>query len=209
MSDSAPLNAGRKSAYVARNRAALLRATQQVLAEHGMAATVELVAVRAEIAVSTIYKHFENKEALFEAAFIDALLEWEKWTENSLQSVTDPAERLVFPMRLMLKVPETHPVFASLIAKNPLEFLMAVPRADLGLESALGELARTDAISTHELKVRATNMIRILTTTMIELCTNPRYHNDDARTSISIGLEILGFSTTDIDDLMSRPLPAT
>ena len=207
MSDSTPLNAGRKSAYVARNRAALLRATQQVLAEHGMAATVELVAERAEIAVSTIYKHFENKEALFEAAFIDALLEWEKWTGNSLQSVTDPAERLVFPMRLMLRVPETHPVFARLIAKNPLEFLMAVPRADLGLESALGELARTGGISTHELKVRATNMIRILTTTMIELYTNPHYRNDDARTSISIGLEILGFSRGDIDDLMSRPLP--
>ena len=208
MSDSKRQQTGRKSAYVARNRAALLRATQNVLAEHGMAATVELVAERAEIAVSTIYKHFENKEALFEAAFIEALLEWEKWTENSLQTVEDPAERLVFPMRLMLKVPETHPVFASLIAKNPLEFLMAVPRTDLGLESALSELARTGAISTHELTVRATNMIRILTTTMIELCTNPRYQLNDAQTSVSIGLEILGFSTTDIDNLMSRPLPS-
>lgn len=207
MSDSKSINTGRKSAYVARNRAALIKATQEVLAEHGLVATVELVAERAQIAVSTIYKHFDNKEALFEAAFIEGMLEWEKWAQSTLLTVTNPAERLVFPMRLMLKVPETHPIFAKLIARNPLEFLLAVPQTDLGLEKAMGELAGSSTISIDELKARATNMIRILTTTMIELCTNPQVSIEEARRSIAIGLELLGFTRDDIKDLMSRPLP--
>mgnify|MGYP003844964941 CR=1 FL=1 len=40
-----PPNAGRKSAYVARNRAALLRATQQLLAEVGPDASIDQFAI--------------------------------------------------------------------------------------------------------------------------------------------------------------------
>jgi protease II len=85
MSDSVMPNGGRKSAYVARNRAALLRATQETLAEHGSSATVELVAEHAQMAVSTIYKHFPNKEVLFETAFLAGMTEWEEWGDPRIE----------------------------------------------------------------------------------------------------------------------------
>ena len=52
---------GRKSAYVARNRTAIIKAAQEVLASDGSDATVESVAVLAEMSISTIYKHFPNR----------------------------------------------------------------------------------------------------------------------------------------------------
>jgi AcrR family transcriptional regulator len=61
-------NAGRKSAYVARNRRALLLATQRVLSTIGPEATIDEVAAQAQVAVSTIYQHFESKELLFSTA---------------------------------------------------------------------------------------------------------------------------------------------
>ena len=51
---------GRKAAYVARNRAALIKSAQAIFAELGGAATIEEVAAHAEVAVSTVYKHFET-----------------------------------------------------------------------------------------------------------------------------------------------------
>ena len=63
---------GRKSAYVARNRAAILNATLVVLAEHGKEATVEQVAEQAQMALSTVYKHFKNKEELVIETILDS-----------------------------------------------------------------------------------------------------------------------------------------
>ena len=95
-----PPNVGRKSAYVARNRAALLRASQRVLAEIGPEASIDQFAEAAEISVSTIYKHFDNKEALIAAAYIEAFHDWELWADEQLKGIDDPLEDLVMPMRL-------------------------------------------------------------------------------------------------------------
>ena len=51
---------GRKSAYVARNRAAILRAALSVFARDGVDATMEDVADEAQVAMSTVYKHFKD-----------------------------------------------------------------------------------------------------------------------------------------------------
>jgi AcrR family transcriptional regulator len=57
-----PPELGRKAAYVARNREALLKSTQEVLAIKGEMVTIEDIAEHAEVAVSTIYKHFKDKD---------------------------------------------------------------------------------------------------------------------------------------------------
>ena len=56
---------GRQAAYSARNRAALIKAGQEVLAEIGPQATIEQLADHAQVSPTTIYKYFENKENFF------------------------------------------------------------------------------------------------------------------------------------------------
>ena len=207
MSESKSPETGRKSAYVARNRAALLRATQEVLAEHGTSATVELVADKAEIAVSTIYKHFPNKEALFDAALIGAMLEWEEWTQSVISQTTDPLERLIFPMRLMVKVPQTHPTFAHIVARNPSAFIQAVPRVDFGLGPTAFDLQSLKLLNADKIEKRIKNLIMVLTLTFVELYTNPELTEDKAIAGISVALEMLGLTSKQIEKLMSAPLP--
>ena len=55
---------GRQAAYSARNRAALIKHAQEVLAEVGPSATIEQLASHAQVSPTTIYKYFANKEVL-------------------------------------------------------------------------------------------------------------------------------------------------
>ena len=130
-----PANAGRKSAYVARNHAALVRASQRVLAEIGPEASIDQFAEAAEVSVSTIYKHFENKDALIEAAYLDAFHEWEVWTDALIEGIKDPLTELVTPMRMFLRVKKTHPLYAAMSARN----LSDLPKYFHGTEEGLIE----------------------------------------------------------------------
>ncbi|MBF8193070.1 TetR/AcrR family transcriptional regulator [Nonomuraea sp. K274] len=67
-----------------RNRAALVDAARQVLAERGVDAPLEAVAKRAGVAIGTLYRHFPERGDL-----IDAILD-EKvaaWTELARQAM--------------------------------------------------------------------------------------------------------------------------
>lgn len=123
----APEN-GRKGAYVLRNRAALLKSTQEVLASIGPSATIDEVAEHAQISVSTIYKHFNNKEVLFTAAFLTAFADWEAWQQEILKSYKDDLELLVIPMRLFVRMTTTHPHYAEMISKNFEAISLIIPQ---------------------------------------------------------------------------------
>jgi AcrR family transcriptional regulator len=200
-------NTGRKSAYVARNRLALLKATQIVLAEHGPSATIEMVAEAAEIAVSTIYKHFDHKEVLFETALISAMKEWEEWALGTLAEVSDPYERLVFPLRLQAKLRVTHPVFANILAHNTADFIKAVPLANFGIERAAMDLQAAQIIDAENIDVRMQNLVKIITLTMVEMCSDMEMTEENALLRFSIGLEMLGLPPKKIKSLFSAPLP--
>lgn len=102
-----PENTGRKAAYVARNRLALLRSTQEILAIKGEAVTIEDIAEHAEVAVSTIYKHFKDKDALIGATLLWGFKSWEEWALKQVVEIDDPLEQLVTPMRLFVRVNKT------------------------------------------------------------------------------------------------------
>jgi len=207
MSVSAAPSGGRKSAYVARNRAALLRATQETLAEHGSSATVELVAEHAQMAVSTIYKHFPNKEVLFETAFLAGMTEWEEWALSIVSSTTDSLERFVLPMRLLIKVPQTHPLFARTVALNPDVLIASVPKMNFGLGPEAFDLQGKRLIKVDDLSLRIKNLIMVLTLTFVEVCINSELTEEKALAGISVALEMLGLTSKQIEKLMSTPLP--
>lgn len=62
-----------------RNREAILEAAFAIFAEHGINAPLELVAARAEVSRTTLYRNFEDREALAMAVFERNLAELENY----------------------------------------------------------------------------------------------------------------------------------
>ena len=57
-------------ADAAKNRQRILDAAAEVFATKGVAVPIDLVAAQAGVGVGTLYRHFPNKEALFEAIVV-------------------------------------------------------------------------------------------------------------------------------------------
>ena len=115
----------RQAAYTARNKANLVQAAQQVLAEIGPTATIEEISTFAEVSPTTIYKYFANKEILFSEALSQIWSDWVAWSyggknpSESLEVVIDSARKLFW-------IKQTHPLFAKILhntLSNP-EFII-------------------------------------------------------------------------------------
>ena len=98
-----PAPGGRQAAYSARNRAALIKAAQEVLAEVGPSATIEQLAAHAQVSPTTIYKYFANKEVLFAEAFSQLWEEWINWS-NETKSPGEPLEMVVDTGRKLFRM---------------------------------------------------------------------------------------------------------
>ena len=81
---------GRKSAYVARNRVAIINAALEVFAENGLHTTMDQVAEASGMAMSTVYKHFKDKDELVATVLIEKFIEWEAWVTEKNAKHTDP-----------------------------------------------------------------------------------------------------------------------
>ena len=202
-----PANAGRKSAYVARNRAALLRASQRLLAEVGPEASIDQFAEAAEISVSTIYKHFENKDALIEAAYIEAFHDWELWTDEHLMGLSDPLEELILPMRLFLRIKKTHPLYAAMSARN----LANIPRYFHGTEEGLiehvDELIKKKIIQIDSPAIRIRSISACILAGLADQLLNPAAKEADADATVEVILSILGISPAKAKKLAHSPMP--
>ena len=202
-----PANAGRKSAYVARNRAALLRATQQLLAEVGPDASIDQFAEAAEISVSTIYKHFENKEALIAGAYIDAFHDWELWADELLKEIDDPLEELVTPMRLFLRLKQTHPLYAAMSARNLADLPRYFHGTEEGLNEHIGELIKKKIIEIDSPAIRIRSISACITAGLADQLLNPAATEKDADATVEVVLSILGISPAKAKKLAHGPLP--
>ena len=202
-----PANVGRKSAYVARNRAALLRASQRLLAEVGPDASIDQFAEAAEISVSTIYKHFENKDALISAAFIDAFHEWELWADEQLKGVEDPLEDLVLPMRLFLRVKKTHPLYAAMSARNLPDLPKYFHGTEEGLIEHIAELMKAKIIEIESPAIRIRSISASLLAGLADQLLNPAATEKDADATVEVILSILGISPAKAKKLAHGPMP--
>ena len=198
---------GRKAAYFARNRAALISATQVPLGDKGWTATIDEVAEHAGVSVSTVYKHFETKELLFESCISEAWNEWEQWAFALVAESKDPLEQLVLPMRLMVRTYKTHPTFAKMYATNLGQVAELVPTFTKNLGLHLRRLAASGSISIDHPDTRINNMKAILLRAFEEHVKNPKGKVADADLAIELGLPILGIAPAKARALMELPLP--
>lgn len=190
--DKPEVNTGRKAAYVARNRAALLKSTQEILAIKGEGVTIEDIAEHAQVAVSTIYKHFKDKDALISATILWGFKSWEEWALEQVVDIDDPLEQLVTPMRLFVRANRTHPHhaqsvvnFFGLITKFALEVQM-------NLENHIQLLNKLKILEVPSPAVAAKNIFAIMSFTIIDQTTNPKASIADADKAICSALSMLG-----------------
>jgi AcrR family transcriptional regulator len=198
---------GRKAAYVMRNREALLRSTQEVLAEKGQAVTIEDIADHAQVAVSTIYKHFSDKEALISATMLWGFAEWMSEVQSLGDHLEDPLEKLVLPMRLFVRVNSTHPHHA----RNMVNFLeittQFLPVLESGLSEHIQELARAKLLICDEPDVAARNLQAVLLSTVVNQVTNKKAKVEDADASIRVALRMVGISEAKARKLTESKIP--
>jgi len=191
---SPPEITGRKAAYVARNRLALLRSTQEILAIKGDAVTIEDIAEHAQVAVSTIYKHFKDKDSLIGATMLWGFKTWEEWALEQVADIEDPLEQLVTPMRLFVRANETHPDHA----KSLVNFFGLISKYALQVQENLSVhielLMKIKVLDTENSAAAARNIFAIMTFTLMEQTTNPKAKISDADKAIRAALSMLGIN---------------
>ena len=193
--DSSPVvNTGRKAAYVARNRLALLKSTQEILASKGSTVTIEEIAEHAEVAVSTIYKHFKDKDALVSATILWGFKSWEEWALEQVADIEDPLEQLVTPMRLFVRVHQTHPHHARSMVNFFGLITKFAPQVQENLAVHIELLTKIKILEVEKPKAAASNIFAIMSFTLIEQTTNPKAKIGDADLAIRSALSMLGIS---------------
>jgi AcrR family transcriptional regulator len=198
---------GRKAAYVMRNRQALLRSTQEVLAVKGQAVTIEDIADHAQVAVSTIYKHFSDKEALISATMLWGFAEWMTQVQSLGDHLEDPLEKLVLPMRLFVRVNSTHPHHA----RNMVNFLeittQFIPVLESELSEHIQELDKAKLLTCDDPDVAARNLQAVLLATVVSQVTNQKTKVEDADASIRVALRMVGISEAKARKLTESKIP--
>ena len=202
-----PPELGRKAAYVARNRAALLKSTQEVMAIKGEMVTIEDIAEHAEVAVSTIYKHFKDKDALIEATMLWGFASWEEWALNQIADVEDPLEQLVIPMRLFVRAHISHPHHAQSVVNFFGLMRNIAPNAGANLKVLLELLTKIKILSIDNPEILAKNISAIMIFTLLDQVTNPKATLADADKAIRSALSMLGISDAKAKKLTESKLP--
>jgi AcrR family transcriptional regulator len=190
-----------------RNREALLRSTQEVLAVKGHAVTIEDIADHAQVAVSTIYKHFADKEALISTTMLWGFAEWMTKVQSLGDDLADPLEKLVLPMRLFVRVKSTHPHHARNIV-NFLEITTQfLPILESELSQHIEELTKAKLLTCNDPDVAARNLQAVLLSTVVNQVTNPKAKVEDADASIRVALSMVGMSEAKARKLTESKLP--
>jgi AcrR family transcriptional regulator len=197
---------GRQAAYAARNRAALVKAGQEVLAEIGPSATIEQLASHAQVSPTTIYKYFENKDALFLEAINAAWENWLTWASQE-RIAGDPLELTLDTGRKLFFAKKTHPFFAQILHNVLQEDPYIVITSDRGEgEKVFKRLAAGGFISGENFHQRY-----LLWTAMYAgLCRAVFYTEEltplEASNAFGAGLSIWGISEAKAKKIVSRSL---
>ena len=185
---------GRKSAYVARNRAAILNASLTVFARDGIDATMDEISAEAQVAMSTVYKHFKDKRDLITATTTLAFEEWESWVAKQIAEVSDPLEQLVMPMRLFLRAKATHPEYAQLVAKNFGVVSQILPELTGTFTTQVNALIKAKVLNIENTPMAVHNLLSVVVIQLVNQTLNPKATVAEGDLAIRIALSMLGIS---------------
>ena len=202
---AAALTANRQAAYSARNRAALIKHAQEVLAEVGPSVTIEQLSAHAQVSPTTIYKYFENKEVLFAEALNQL---WEEWLNWSGQTKTpgEPLENVLDAGRKLFRIKQHDPILAQVlhnVVKDP-QFAMGALQGEG--DKVFTTLAKMGAIKSEDLEERLILWKNIYTGICISLYGNEEIYPEEADVALGIGLSVWGISEAKAKKIISRPL---
>jgi AcrR family transcriptional regulator len=124
-----------------RNRAALLAAATEVFAEQGQKATTEQVAIKAGVAVGTVFRHFPTKDDLLTAIMKDSL--------QRLSAVAASSTLLDFITATVDEAATTRTVVEALTRVDVAEALRSLTDVTAGLLSR----AQDDGQVRHEIQI--------------------------------------------------------
>jgi len=115
--DEVKLLGGRQDAYRARTRASLLNSAQEVMAEIGLGATIDDIAIQARVSPATIYNHFHSKEEYLQEALVQIWNEWLTWAYDGKSAVGD-LDTMLEVCRKMLRIDRDHTLIGRVLGKT-------------------------------------------------------------------------------------------
>jgi AcrR family transcriptional regulator len=122
-----------------RNRARLLAAAEQILAEKGPVASTDEIAQAAGVGVGTLFRHFPTKEALVEGVLAARL---RRMTDEAAR-LAATADGLEMFLRHAVEQAEVKNALAGLLSSAGVDPAVAVDGVRDDLRAALGALLRT------------------------------------------------------------------
>jgi AcrR family transcriptional regulator len=202
---AASVAGNRQAAYSARNRAALIKHAQEVLAEVGPSATIEQLSAHAQVSPTTIYKYFANKEVLFAEALNEL---WEEWLNWSGQTRTpgEPLENVLDAGRKLFRIKQHDPILAQVlhnVVKDP-QFAMNALQGEGS--KAFSTLAKMGAIKSEDLEERLILWKNIFTGICVSLYGTEEISPEEADVAFGIGLSVWGISEAKAKKIIARPL---
>jgi AcrR family transcriptional regulator len=201
-----PAPGGRQAAYSARNRAALIKVAQEVLAEIGPTATIEQLAAHAQVSPTTIYKYFVNKDVLFMEALVEIWGGWLMWA-NELKAPGDRLERTLDSGRKLFWARKTHPQFANILHNTLAEDPNIMVKSDQGVgKIVFGELAASGVLKNDDFEARFILWTNIYAGILSAVFVSEELTPEEANVAFGIGLSVWGISEAKAKKLISRPL---
>jgi AcrR family transcriptional regulator len=195
----------RLSAATTRNRAALIRSAQHVLAEIGPDATVEQFVAHAEVSPTTIYNHFGSKEAMFSQALAQIFREWLEWAHDGIPA-DESLEVMIDVCRKLFRVQQSHPWLGRILGKtlDTPSFVIEALIADS--LPAIEGVARLGQVSTAEFDKRTRLFAYCIAGILHGICTTQEMTAKDADLSLEIALALWGLAPDEAKAITSRSL---
>ena len=205
---AAVLTGNRQAAYSARNRAALIKHAQEVLAEVGPSATIEQLAAHAQVSPTTIYKYFANKEVLFAEAFSQLWEEWISWSGQT-KSPGEPLENVLDTGRKLFRIKQHDLILAQVlhnVVKDPQFAMNAVQGEGAKAFRALAKMGAVKNEDNEDFESRLMLWLHMYTGICISLYGNESISPEEADVAFGIGLSVWGISEAKAKKIISRPL---
>ena len=197
---------GRQAAYAARNRAALIKAGQEVLAEIGPSATIEQLAGHAQVSPTTIYKYFENKDELFIQALAEMWISWLQWSSSErapgtrLETILDTGRKIFWARK-------THPLFANMLHNSLVEMPNFLILSDKGEgKRVFSELAASGELKQDDFEQRYVLWTNTYTGLLKSVFVYEELTPEEANVAFGIGLSVWGITEAKAKKIISRPL---